>query len=109
MLWGFFKLITPFIDPLTREKLKFNDDMAHHVPPSHLLKQNGGQVEFEYDHSIYWPALNKLAETKRAAYRARWERAGRHMGESEDYLRGGEGESLFQGVRDIEQVNGSTQ
>jgi CRAL/TRIO domain len=96
MIWGFFKLITPFIDPLTREKLKFNEDMAQHVPPTQLLKQNGGEVEFEYDHSIYWPALIKLTETRRAAYVARWEKAGKHVGESEDYLRGGNSQSLFQ-------------
>lgn len=96
MLWGFFKLITPFIDPLTREKLKFNEDMALHVPPSQLLRQNGGEVEFEYDHSVYWPALNQMAKAKRTAYVARWEKAGKHLGESEDHLRGGSEPSLFQ-------------
>ncbi len=96
LMWGFFKLITPFIDPLTREKLKFNEDMVQHVPPSQLFKQNGGEVDFAYDHSVYWPALITLAETKRAAYRARWEEAGRHIGESEEYLRGGSEESLLQ-------------
>ncbi|ERF76475.1 hypothetical protein EPUS_06137 [Endocarpon pusillum Z07020] len=106
MIWGFFKLITPFIDPLTREKLKFNEDLTQHVPPSQLLKQNGGEVEFEYDHTIYWPALSKLAEIKRLASQARWERAGKHVGESEDYLRGGSEESLFQARSEIDQVNG---
>ena len=106
MIWGFFKLITPFIDPLTREKLKFNEDMARHVPPSQLLKQNGGEVEFEYDHTTYWPALIQLAETKRLVYQARWEEAGKHVGESEDYLRGGTEESLFQARPEIDKVNG---
>ena len=95
VIWGFFKLITPFIDPLTREKMRFNEDMAQHVPPSQLTKQNGGEVDFEYDHSVYWPALIKLVETRRAAYLARWVKAGSHVGESEDYLRGGSVESLF--------------
>lgn len=105
MIWGFFKLITPFIDPLTREKLKFNEDMTQHVPPAQLLKQNGGEVEFEYDHSVYWPALMKMAESKRAAHRARWEAAGKHVGESEDYLLGGSQPSLFQAAPNAEQVN----
>jgi CRAL/TRIO domain len=104
MIWGFFKLIIPFIDPLTREKLKFNEDMAQHVPPSQLLKQNGGEVDFEYDHSVYWPSLIKLAETKRAAFRARWEKAGKHVGESEDYLRGGDEGSLFLPSPDADKV-----
>ncbi|KAK2875086.1 hypothetical protein FQN49_001805 [Arthroderma sp. PD_2] len=91
---GFFKLITPFIDPLTREKLKFNEDMRQHVPPSHLLKVTGGDVDFEYDHSIYWPALNALAAEKRKAYRERWIQGGKLVGEHEDYLKGGSGKSL---------------
>ncbi|EFE42361.1 hypothetical protein TRV_02885 [Trichophyton verrucosum HKI 0517] len=91
---GFFKLITPFIDPLTREKLKFNEDMRQHVPPSQLLKATGGDVEFEYDHSVYWPALNALAAQKRQAYRERWIQAGKFIGEHEDYLKGGSGKCL---------------
>ena len=106
MLWGFFKLISPFIDPLTREKLKFNENMAEHVPPAQLLRTNGGEVEFEYDHAVYWPALKQLAETKRAAYIARWQQAGKHVGESEDYLRGGNAESLFGATADHNQANG---
>jgi CRAL/TRIO domain len=108
MLWGFFKLITPFIDPLTREKLKFNEDMAQHVPPAQLLQQNGGEVEFEYDHAVYWPALIKLADTRREACQTRWERAGKHLGESEDYLRGGSAESVFQAKPECEQIDGLT-
>ena len=88
-IWGFFKLITPFIDPLTRGKLKFNEDMALHVPREQLLIANGGDVDFEYDHSVYWPTFVKLAEIRRAEYRSRWEKAGRRVGESEVYLRGG--------------------
>ncbi|KAM5467406.1 Phosphatidylinositol transfer protein (PITP) [Microsporum audouinii] len=91
---GFFKLITPFIDPLTREKLKFNEDMRQHVPPSQLLKITGGDVQFEYDHSVYWPALNALAAQKREAYRERWIQGGKLIGEHEDYLKGGSGKSL---------------
>ena len=93
-IWGFFKIITPFIDPLTREKLKFNEDMALHVPRSQLLKANGGDVDFEYDHSVYWPAFIKLADTRRAEYRARWEKGGKRLGEYEGYLRGGSEQSL---------------
>jgi hypothetical protein len=95
-IWSFFKLITPFIDPLTREKLKFNEDMASHVPPQQLLKANGGEVEFEYDHEVYWPTFVKFAAKKRAEYEARWEQGGKRIGEHEDYLRGGTGQSLAQ-------------
>jgi hypothetical protein len=93
-IWGFFKLITPFIDPLTREKIKFNEDSGIHVPREQLLKESGGLVEFEYDHEIYWPALNELCELKREEYRARWEKGGKRIGEYEGYLRGANEKSL---------------
>ncbi|KAL1956038.1 hypothetical protein VTO42DRAFT_7853 [Malbranchea cinnamomea] len=91
---GFMKLITPFIDPMTRQKLKFNEDLRQLVPPSQLLKAVGGDVEFEYDHSVYWPALNELAAQRRKEYRERWIQGGKRVGEHENYLRGGSGKSL---------------
>lgn len=87
-IWGFFKIITPFIDPLTREKLKFNEDLRQHVPPAQLMKSIGGDVEFEYDHSVYWPALNKLAAQKRELKHQRWVEGGKKIGESENFLKG---------------------
>ncbi|RMZ75919.1 hypothetical protein DV738_g5237, partial [Chaetothyriales sp. CBS 135597] len=93
-IWTFFKLIKPFIDPLTREKIKFNEDSTIHVPREQLMKECGGELEFEYDHTQYWPALNKLCELKRQAYRERWEKAGKRVGEHETYLKGGAEKSL---------------
>jgi len=93
-IWGFFKLITPFIDPLTREKIKFNEDMGLHVPREQLMKESGGYVEFEYDHELYWPAFNALCELRRTEYRQRWEKAGKRIGEHEGYLKGGDEKSL---------------
>lgn len=90
VVWGFFKLITPFIDPLTREKLKFNEDVRLYVPPEQLWKENGGDVDFQYDHAVYWPALIKLCDEKRAVQKQRWEKAGKRYGESEAYIKGGD-------------------
>ncbi len=91
---GFFRLITPFIDPITRSKLKFNENIANYVPEEQLLIPFGGKVEFEYKHDVYWPALDKLCTQRRAECRARWEKAGKQIGEHEGYLRGGEQSSL---------------
>ena len=88
VVWGFFKLITPFIDPLTREKLKFNEDMNQYVPTEQLWTEFNGQQEFEYDHSVYWPALLKLCNERREARKARWVAGGKLIGELEDYLSG---------------------
>ncbi|PIG80658.1 CRAL/TRIO domain protein [Aspergillus arachidicola] len=96
MIMGFFKLITPFIDPLTRQKLKFNEDLRQHVPAAQLMKSMGGDVEFRYDHATYWPTLNQLADQRRAAYRERWIQGGKRIGEYENYLKTGTSPSLAQ-------------
>lgn len=82
-------MITPFIDPTTKEKLKFDGDMRQHVPPQQLASNFQGDLEFEYDHSEYWPALMKLCDERLAEQNERWVKAGKHVGESEAYLRGG--------------------
>lgn len=87
---GFFKLITPFIDPVTREKLKFNEDMTQYVPVEQLWSADwGGELDFEYDHDVYWPALNDLCKQKREDKLSRWTAAGSVVGELEEYLTGG--------------------
>ncbi|KAF4765160.1 hypothetical protein HAV15_003228 [Penicillium sp. str.  len=96
VIWGFFKLITPLIDPNTRQKLKFNEDLRQHVPPSQLMKAVGGDVEFRYDHASYWPTLNQLADQRREAYRERWVQGGKQVGEFENYLKGENVPSLSQ-------------
>ena len=53
-----------------------------------LLKTHGGDVNFEYDHEVYWPALNKLVAMKRRNMMDRWVEGGKKVGESESYLRG---------------------
>ena len=75
--------------------------MSQHVPREQLLKANGGDVEFEYDHSVYWPTFNKLAAIRRAEYEARWEQGGKRLGEFEDYLRGGPVQSLAEQESEI--------
>ncbi|EEH15781.1 hypothetical protein PABG_05868 [Paracoccidioides brasiliensis Pb03] len=94
LILGFFKLISPFIDPTSKAKLKFNENLCEHVPQAQLLKTLGGEVEFEYDHSVYWPALNKLCEQRRNEYHERWVKGGKQIGEHENYLKGGPGKCL---------------
>ncbi|EME47522.1 hypothetical protein DOTSEDRAFT_69465 [Dothistroma septosporum NZE10] len=94
----FFKLISPFIDPVTREKMKFNEDLRKYIPVEQLWKDDGGELDFEYDHAIYWPAFDEECKRRRDAYRKRWEEAGQRIGEYEEYLRGGNHPSLQQGT-----------
>ncbi|KAG6006570.1 hypothetical protein E4U21_006868 [Claviceps maximensis] len=89
IVWGFFKIIKPLMHPVTREKLKFNEDMKQFVPAEQLWSADwNGDMDFDYDHSVYWPALNEMCRLKRERRMARWTAAGGHIGESEDYLFG---------------------
>ena len=97
---GFFKLITPFIDPLTREKLVYEQPLQQFVPPAQLLNTHGGDVSFEYDHAIYWPAIQKLTAQKKEAEYERWVKGDKRIGEYEAYLKGGDVKSLAE--REIE-------
>jgi hypothetical protein len=102
---AFLKLIGPFIDPVTKSKIKYNEPLVDHVPASQLMAASGGEVDFKYDHSIYWPALDKMAAERRQQRRERWEKAGKLTGESEIYLWGGEEGSVgTQKKEEVEQV-----
>ncbi|KAL7270613.1 Phosphatidylinositol transfer protein (PITP) [Rhizina undulata] len=105
LVWGFLKLINPFIDPLTREKLVFNEDLRKHVPAPQLDKKFGGDVDFDYDHAVYWPELNRLASESRAAYVARWKQSGAQIGASEVELRKGLLDGLGEAFEKLEFVD----
>lgn len=80
---------------MTREKLKFNEDMKQYVPEEQLWSADwGGAMDFEYDHAEYWPALNDMCRRRREERTRRWEAGGKLVGESEDYLAGGTDESV---------------
>ncbi|KAF3908427.1 Patellin-3 [Orbilia brochopaga] len=100
----FLKAIWPFIDPVTRPKLKFNDDMSLHVPKSHLLKEFKGDVDFTYDHPAYWPNFVDLCAERRRRYEERWRANGGQIGESEFYLKGGEKSKPLPTAGDVEKV-----
>lgn len=86
-VWAFFKLIGPFIDPVTREKLKFNENLRELIRPDQLDKDFGGDVEFEYVHDIYWPALTTMAAERREQMLENWRAAGSQIGTSESAMK----------------------
>lgn len=86
-VWGFFKLITPFIDPLTREKLKFNEDMTQHVPKAQLDSEFGGEVIFDYVQEDYWPALLKMCQDARQHKLRNYKALGGGIGQRESDLK----------------------
>lgn len=86
--WTFLKIIYPFIDPLTREKLVFDEPFAKYCPKSQLDKDFDGDVNFEYKHEIYWPKMVEMADAKQAHYMERFKLFGGCVGLSELDLRG---------------------
>lgn len=93
----FMNIIYPFIDPLTREKLVFDQPFPNYVPVEQLDQDFGGDVNFEYDHAKYWPVMVEMAEKKRQRYYERFDKFGKKVGLSEIDLRG-DGDDLVHPV-----------
>ncbi|KAF9030872.1 CRAL/TRIO domain-containing protein [Hymenopellis radicata] len=80
---AFFKLITPFVDPHTREKMKFNIDAVQDgiFVPENIMKEHwGGTSDFEYEHEKYWKALVELTEKRTQTWLANWRALGGTVG-----------------------------
>lgn len=88
LAWTFLKLIHPFIDPMTREKLVFDQPFPNYVPVDQLDKTYDGHLDFTYKQEIYWPALIKDSQEKREHYLKRFQKFGGVIGLSELDLRG---------------------
>lgn len=88
LAWTFLKIIHPFIDPLTREKLVFDQPFPEYVPVAQLDKDFGGEVNFEYDHAQYWDKMVDMALERKQKYLERFEAFGSKIGLSEADLRG---------------------
>jgi hypothetical protein len=89
----FFKMIGPFIDPVTRTKLKFNPELIKDgtFTPDMIMKQWwGGDREFEYDHEKYWPALVQMCNQRVKEQMERWRELGGTVGLKEWDVKGGQ-------------------
>ncbi|KAI3406334.2 PDR16 [Candida oxycetoniae] len=98
--WTFLKIIHPFIDPLTREKLVFDQPFINYVPKVQLDKDFQGDVNFVYEHEKYWPKMIEISQNKKQKYFNRFEEFGACVGLSEVDLRG-DGKELIHQVGTI--------
>ncbi|PVF96100.1 CRAL/TRIO domain-containing protein [Serendipita vermifera] len=57
ILQFFYKGISPFLDPVTKEKMRFNPDLKELVPDDHLDVQFGGSYNYEFEPTVYWDTL----------------------------------------------------
>jgi len=53
----FYKGIAPFLDPVTRDKMRFNPDLFELVPREQLDADFGGDYEYEFEPESYWNQL----------------------------------------------------
>lgn len=88
------KLIMPFVDPVTKSKVSFNQDpvkMGVFTPENVLSSIGwGGSADFEYDHEKYWPSFVKMCRDRRKQNLERWRVLGGKLGISEaDYKKEG--------------------
>lgn len=55
----FYKGISPFLDPVTRDKMRFNPDLFELVPREQLDADFGGNYPYEFEPESYWIQLIK--------------------------------------------------
>ncbi|CAA7266872.1 unnamed protein product [Cyclocybe aegerita] len=83
---AFFKIIMPFVDPVTREKVKFNPHVLKDglFTPDMLMKEWWeGDHDFEYVHEKYWGDLVGLCEKRVTGWKKAWRAQGAKVGQSE--------------------------
>ncbi|KAI0814848.1 CRAL-TRIO domain-containing protein [Irpex lacteus] len=55
----FYKGISPFLDPVTRDKMRFNPDVKELIPLEQLDADFGGEFEYEFEKNSYWEQIVK--------------------------------------------------
>ena len=83
---AFFRLIMPFVDPVTREKVKFNPDIVKEglfAKDMVMSQWWGGDRNFEYVHEKYWKELVGMCDERTRRWRTKWKELGAKVGISE--------------------------
>jgi len=84
LLHAFYKMISPLIDPVTRNKMKFNPKPVQDglFTADELFRAGGwgGSRDFVYDHDKYWGSFVRMCDEIREAQMARWRKLGARVG-----------------------------
>jgi hypothetical protein len=84
LLHAFYKMISPLIDPVTRNKMKFNPKPIEDglFAADELFSDGGwgGSRDFVWDHEKYWGPFVRMCDEIRAAQMARWRELGARVG-----------------------------
>jgi len=91
IFWGFYRLVSPFVDPVTKDKIRFNPDVRTLIPPSQLEKENfKGDYDFVYKHEETYKFVDEMCRKRREEQFTRWKQFGNgKCGLSEFIIRGG--------------------
>ncbi|EPQ30730.1 uncharacterized protein PFL1_01631 [Pseudozyma flocculosa PF-1] len=58
ILNAFFTAITPFLDPITKDKIRFNADLKEFIPVEQLdVEFSGGRYNYDFDFKTYWNTI----------------------------------------------------
>lgn len=58
---AFWGAVTPFLDPITRDKIRFNANLVEYVPKEQLDAEfSGGRYNYEWDFEEYWSTLIRV-------------------------------------------------
>ena len=92
---AFYKLITPFIDPVTRVKMRFNPEVVKEglFTADQVWVDFGGNIKFEYEHEKYWTNFIEVTNNRRQAMMNRWRALGAKVGLREWDMKNGDGAS----------------
>jgi len=109
LLNAFFKLILPLVDPLTRQKIRFNPDVLKDqlFAEDMVTKEWSGTRDFVWDHDQYWPALVKLCSDRKNVMMNRWRELGGTVGLKEWDIKSGSSQTMV--VNETEKANRETE
>ena len=86
---AFLKMIMPFVDPVTRDKIRLNPSPVKEglfAPEEIMTEAWGGKAEFEWKHEEYWPTLIEMCDAQRDRWTQAWKELGGKVGVKEwDY------------------------
>ncbi|BEI83712.1 hypothetical protein CcaverHIS002_0403160 [Cutaneotrichosporon cavernicola] len=54
---AFFSAIQPFMDPITRDKIRFNPKLLELIDGDQLDREYGGEYNYVFEKDVYWPAV----------------------------------------------------
>ena len=78
--YALLKVMTPLIDPNTKQRLVFDEPFTNRIDSSNLDYHYGGDLKFDYNHESYWPDFKTKVEGRRAENYERWVKLGGSIG-----------------------------